>query len=389
MKPEISFHEFSEFLPTFEPASLAMKKKILICPLDWGIGHATRSMPLIRAFLSHAWEVIIGGSGQSFFLLKQEFPQLTFVSLPGHPIRYSLSNGMSWTMIRQLPAMAAGYFRENQLAGSITEEYAVDVILSDNRYGVFAPGCFNIILSHQLNPILPGWLNVFHKPFGWCVHQLIRRFDLCWIFDRESEPSLSGKLSHPPGQNIPYRFIGTLSRFSGVQVDNISEKISLLILLSGPEPQRTLLENKMLDQLKEFSERSIVLLGVPASPVHYWLNEQVEVFSHLESSRLLPLICSAETVISRPGYSSIMDYLTLGCRAILVPTPGQTEQAYLARKLHDLGICFSMPQETFDLTYALDQSALFQGFNIEWNASSPDGFIEEVENMLLLKHQKP
>ena len=185
-------------------------------PLDWGLGHASRMIPLISRFIQDGHVVILAGSGRSAELLRHTFPRLKFVSLPGHTIRMGSGRHSYIHLIFQLPAMVFSVLREHRLLRKIVREEKADVVISDNRYGLYCHKAFSVFITHQISPVLPAIFRWLEYPVYLIIRKLIQRFDQCWIPDfPDPEINLSGKLSHrfktPPSNT---RYIGILSRFS-------------------------------------------------------------------------------------------------------------------------------------------------------------------------------
>jgi UDP-N-acetylglucosamine transferase subunit ALG13 len=212
-----------------------------------------------------------------------------------------------------------------------------------------------------------------HTPFGSPVDSLLQRinyrflrpFSLCWVPDSEGEDSLAGKLSHPDRMPVtPLRYIGWLSRFDGSGKDGswgegLGDLDDLLVLLSGPEPQRTLLEETLLAQVGTWKGRMILVRGLPAGGRPLKVPEGILVYDHLPAKELEGVIRSAGLVLTRSGYSTVMDLARLGKKAILIPTPGQTEQEYLGDYLARRGWALCIQQTAFSLPAALAAAQAF------------------------------
>ena len=296
---------------------------VLVAPLDWGLGHATRCIPLIKFFLENNIKVHIAGNGNSLALLRQEFPELKFSELPGYNIRYSKHSAvLGLKLMLQSPGILRAIKKEHQATKNLIDEFGFDLILSDNRYGCYSTRVHSIFLGHQLKLKLPrplGWINNFNK-------KLINRFDECWVPDYANDPNLSGELSHNIN-GIKAKFIGPLSRFHSTK--NTPPKFKYLAIISGPEPQRSKFYETLLPRLLHLNTPSVIALGNPSENQVKDLGS-VQVYSHLGSEQLNKLINESEHIICRSGYSSIMDMVAMEKRTFIVPTPGQTEQEYLA-----------------------------------------------------------
>ncbi len=321
------------------------RKRILIAPLDWGLGHATRCVPLIRKYMNEGYEVILCGSGRSGNFLQSEFPSLEFVSAPSYPVSYSAFMPQWLAILLQGPAFLFQVYREHRWLKKFILERRPDMILSDNRYGMYSSEVRSVLICHQLMIKTPFGIGeeILHKLITRCVI----RFDECLVPDAEGENNLSGELSHkyplPPGA----RFIGWLSRFSPAGTGD-KEQVKtwdICILLSGPEPQRTQLENKFLHLENTLDYKIILVQGKPGETFHEVRRNGIHVYNHLGDEEMRRALLGSSLVICRSGYSSLMDLKVLDRKALLIPTPGQTEQEYLARYLSRKGIFGMMKQD--------------------------------------------
>jgi predicted glycosyltransferase len=351
-----------------------VKKKILVAPLDWGLGHATRCIPIIRILLEKGFEVCIATSGLALPLLKQEFPQLAFFELPSYQAQYSARLPLMLKVFLQSPYFLHVIQQEHRIVKKLVSEQNIDVILSDNRYGCYCKGTKNIFITHQLTLLMPPafrWLQGFVNFFN---HRLILKFDSCWVPDFKSNP-VTGSLTQAVG--LRTTFIGMLSRFH--KREGVSgTKYDLLVLLSGPEPQRSLLENLVLRQLKEYTGKVLLVRGLPDT--HEKL-KGIENVNHLTSRELQVALEASSLVLSRSGYTTIMDLYYLEKKAIFIPTPGQTEQEYLAKQLMEKRIAFSMVQKNFNLMKAMDAAKDFTGFTIHPAHASEEQLLNLLSNL--------
>jgi uncharacterized protein (TIGR00661 family) len=334
------------------------KPRILLCPLDWGIGHATRIVPVIRKLQENDVEVVIGADGRAYDFLEQYFPVLEFIRLPGPRVSYPSSGRMAWKMLVQAPKILAGIRKEHRLLQQIIREHRIDAVISDNRFGIWSKEVSSVYITHQVRIKAPkGW--GFTEPILSLIHwQFWKNCRECWIPDYPGEPNLSGQLGHPGKLSPKCHYIGPLSRFSSINTKNEDvmedDGPDLLVLLSGPEPQRSIFEDIVLRELQHYPDKKTVILrGLPGKQESTSPHANVTMYSHLPDARLVQLIHSAKTIICRPGYSTLMDLACLGKGAVLVPTPGQTEQEYLA-KYHAKGGAFArIEQKEFTLNRAL------------------------------------
>lgn len=340
-----------------------MKKRILVAPLNWGLGHATRCIPIIKALISHGFEPIIGSDGEALELLHKEFPNALTIELPSYNINYSKQKVFfKVKLLKDTPKILGAINAEKKAIKHIIKTHGIDGIISDNRWGVYNKTVPSAIITHQLN-VLSGqttWLST------WIHKRFLQNFDVCWVPDVAGENNLSGILGHPHKSESPIKYIGPLSRFLKKDTTPINK---LLVVLSGPEPQRTLLCEKLLEELKSYKEKVILVKGIVENKQTIETVGQMTLYNYMTSEALEKAIQESELVISRSGYSSIMDMAKLGKKAFFIPTPGQYEQEYLAKRLFELNIAPFCQQEDFTLNQ-LNKVENFKGFeslNFETN----------------------
>jgi UDP:flavonoid glycosyltransferase YjiC (YdhE family) len=332
--------------------------RILVCPLDWGIGHATRCVPIIRQLIRDKHRVIIATDGRPFDFLKGYFPDLEFIRFPGFRVKYPEGKNMALKMICQSPSILFGIYREHKLLKKIIRDNRIDAVISDNRFGLWSKKAYSVYMTHQLMIKAPAGMK-WAEPILQRAHKwIIRHYDECWVPDLPGEKNLSGDLGHKFPLPSNAHFIGILSRFN-IEKNIIDKEASkkgpdLLFLLSGPEPQRSIFEEIVLKELSGYNHQNTVILrGLPGDPAMSFPLPGVISYNHLPDEEISRLIRSAGIIICRPGYSTIMDLATLGRSAVLVPTPGQTEQEYLAGYLSVNGLFIRMKQDGFNLNEAL------------------------------------
>ncbi len=334
------------------------KERILICPLNWGLGHATRCIPIINELIRQGHTIVVAADEGPLKLLKKEFPDLAFIVFPNYSVRYPSGRNMTVSMLLQSPQIFYSIYKEHLQLKKIIAHNKIDVVISDNRFGLWNKYVKSIFITHQLfikTPIAQVFTNAIN-------HWFIKQYDECWVPDAEGENNLSGELSHQQKQLPNVKFIGALSRFNK-QENSLEKKWDVLVILSGPEPQRSIFENLVVQQLKQTSLKTLIVKGVVRDE-EVWeeINSNITSVSHLLTKQLETVLLSSEIIVSRSGYSTIMDLATLGKKAIFVPTPGQTEQEYLAERFMKKGICFSQTQTEFDLEIALKESENHTGF---------------------------
>ncbi len=334
------------------------KKHILFAPLDWGLGHATRCVPLIKRALQAGHKVTIAADKRPLALLKSSFPEVNFIRFKGYEISYPASRNMVVSMAMQLPKILFRIAQENTEIARIVEEFKVDVVIADNRYGLFTGNAKTIFITHQIN--IPT--GIFQGIVNTCNRWFINRFDACWILDFEGEPNLSGKLSHETKLPINAVYIEPLSRFSAIAAPSEYHEYDVLAILSGPEPQRTLLEKIILAEMEVSLLKSALVRGLPGGAETPLKSDKARVFDHLKDDELQSIIQSSAVIVSRSGYSTVMDLFALKKKVIFIPTPGQREQEYLAQKFSEDLVAPFCRQEEFKLEKLLRELERFKGF---------------------------
>ncbi|MBN8673889.1 MAG: glycosyl transferase family 28 [Chitinophagales bacterium] len=333
--------------------------RILVAPLDWGLGHATRCIPIIRELLALDCGVWLAGEAAQEVLLREEFPGLPFLQLEGYRARYAASAaGLLWQMLLQAPRFLQIIKNEHAWLKKMVAEYHFDAVISDNRFGLYHKKIPTVFITHQL---------AIKSPLGKWSERLIQkrnysyinRFAECWIPDEEKN-GLAGILSHPgtmPG--IPAKYIGSLSRFNYYVEENKENNKHLLFILSGPEPQRSLLEDKIVHEIAHYNGTATIVRGLPSEKSLLPSTNMIRFYNHLPAEELEKEINKAAYVISRSGYSTIMDMAALQKKTILIPTPGQTEQEYLAEYLTEKKMALCISQKNFSLLPAIAKATSF------------------------------
>jgi len=338
------------------------KKTVLVAPLNWGLGHATRIVPIVETFLNYNSKVIVAADKRPYEFLKQRFPDIEIIRFPGFEPEYTTKASMALKMLLSFPLMLKKGRDANKMLQNIIAQHDVDIIISDNRFEAYSKDTYSVFITHQLNVQTIGWQWTFKPLITKLINNYIKHYDELWIPDYENpEQNLSGKLSHIKKFPIKnYHFIGPLSRFEHNDNHNDIEKNDLLIILSGPEPQRTKLENLLIKQVLQSNLKTIILQSKPEENKNTQ-KENIKFISHASDKQIADLIKSARMIISRPGYSTVMDLSVFGKKAIFIPTPRQTEQEYLAKKLKSRGYCYYEKQKIFDLNRSLKAAENYTG----------------------------
>lgn len=359
------------------PRENPYKPTVLVVPLDWGLGHATRCIPIVRALLANNCSVLLAGEGSTRCLLQAEFPELVILELKGYRVRFSKKTWLlPFRITAQVPSIIKSINYEHRWLKKAIEEYNIDVVISDNRFGLYHFSIPTAFITHQLF-IKTGFGSIIDAIVQRLNYRFINRFTECWIPDNYGMPNLANELSHPVHKpSLPLYYIGTLSRFATTEM--ISEGKHLLFIISGPEPQRTLLEKLIMEQLQSYTRAVVIVRGKPGTKERMTVADNVQVFDHLPALELREKILQASFVISRCGYSTIMDMTVLKKKTIYIPTPGQAEQEYLAKHLMKNNLALCIDQNKFKLKSALDLAASFRYNSI----SLPDNTNNVVEGFL-------
>ena len=352
------------------------KKRVLVAPLDWGLGHTTRCIPLIKELINNNCEVFLAAEGAAMHLLQQEFPQLELLHLKGYRMRYSRTKkGFLPRLILQFPKILLSAFKEHRWLKKTVREKSIDIVISDSRFGIYHHAVPCIYITHQLT-IKTG--NSFTERLAQKMHyHFINKYTACWVPDAAGEYNLAGDLSHPPKMpKTRVEYIGPLSRFEKTVG---TKKYGLAIILSGPEPQRTIFEDLILKELEQYSGTCIFIRGLPGNAdIKPCGNEKIEIHNHLSAPALSEAIQRSDLVICRGGYTTVMDLVKLQHKAILIPTPGQTEQEYLADYLSSRHYFYSMEQDKFSLA-VVELLANLPGAH--WPTFS-EGYIQAVHDLI-------
>ena len=306
------------------------KQRILIAPLNWGLGHASRCIPIIHELLAQGHEIIIGTQGLPFYLLHDEFPDLQYIKFSSFHIKYSKRNTQVGAMLMCLPQIIFHTWTEHQRLKWLINKHKITYVISDNRFGLWTKKVPCIYITHQLMVKLPCGFQNMENLVWWLHGRIIKQYTECWIPDFEKGGGLSGDLAHkyPLPENA--RFIGALSRFVYLPELQLEKEYNTVIVISGPEPQRSMFEREMMNQF-QFAEDSVLIVrGIPSKKQLVDVVGNITLVSHLPAVELKAHLKAAKEIFCRSGYSSIMDLYAIGKKATFIPTPGQPEQEYLA-----------------------------------------------------------
>lgn len=318
-------------------------KTILITPLNWGLGHATRCIPIIKALQENNYIPIIASDGKALELLQKEFPYLKTLELPSYQIEYPKNSiYFKWKLALNSPKMMIAIWNEKKIIAKWIDQHEIDGIISDNRLGCYSKRIPSIYITHQIN-VLTGkttWLTSK-------LHQrTIKKYQECWVPDVEKKPNLASELSHLEQSNLKLKYIGPLSRMVKKE---LPVKYDLMVILSGPELQRGLLEDKLKKELKRYKGEVVFIKGIIEKEQHKEKIKNITFYNFMNSRQLEQVFNESKIIICRSGYTTIMDLVKLGKKAFFIPTPGQYEQIYLAQKLKQEGLAPYANQEEFKI----------------------------------------
>ncbi len=336
---------------------------VLVSPLNWGLGHATRDIPIIHNLLCHGHEVTIAACGNARAVLEMEFPDLRVVEFPDYPVPYSSGRFFLPKFFASFPLMLKAISDERKNLAKILEQDRYDLIVSDNRLGVYSPDIPSVFITHQLH---------YHLPLAfWPVELLAieangyhhEKFRHLIVPDNPPGPAaLAGKLSQPGS-------VATIERayFAGILTSmhrkNLPQDLDYLVLISGPEPQRQRLEEILLPQVADLPGKRVVLLGSPKNPREREQSGDCTIIGYASTGEKESLMNRARMIICRSGYTSMMEIAELDKRrALLIPTPGQTEQEYLSSYYEKNGWFRSVSQYRIRLGEEVRAAQGYNGF---------------------------
>jgi UDP-N-acetylglucosamine transferase subunit ALG13 len=330
-------------------------KKILIAPLDWGLGHTTRCMVLVRYLLAKGHFPVMAGTAAQLAFVQQTLPDIETVSINGYNVT-AKDNLLHY--VRQIPKILRAIKEEKLWLDRWLAAHKVDGIISDNRYGLFSESIPSVFVSNQLR-ILLGCGSVADDVIQHLQYRYINRFSSTWIADAAGSDNLAGILTHPAIMPHQYAYLGLISQFESVDnSQTILAEDALLILLSGPEPQRSSLSNTLWKSLMGYEGKVIFIEGTDKlnrnAPSEFGCSSSnIQHYGKLTNVAMVPLLQQAKLIIAASGLSTVCDIIAWNKKAVLIPTPGQPEQQYIAKHLNGNGQFFAVQQKDFSLEVAL------------------------------------
>lgn len=324
--------------------------KVLVAPLDWGLGHATRCVPVVREFLNQGADVELAIVRSNAGLLRGIFPELRQRLAPSYNIVYPKHGyNMGLWLVKNGAHLRAVMNYEHRFAEEMVDRYDYDVLVSDNRFGFYSSGARSVYMTHQRRIAFPRMLSAF-EPLGMLWHaSVMKHFDEVWVPDLPDYPGYAGSLSHVPKSPVPVKFVGALSRFDGanLKTGKPCTKYTFVAVVSGVEPARTRFEMVLREALAKIPGRHAIILGKPSAGVNHVSERNLDIFTHLPDAEFADVVKNAQWVVSRGGYSTVMDMAFLGAKCIFVPTPGQYEQIILSRDLAREGFAATIDESDF------------------------------------------
>ena len=326
--------------------------RILVAPLDWGLGHTTRCIPLIGWLLRLGHHVVFAGNQWQHRFIDNIFPAIEKIHLDGYNVTYGSRQGLEqFALFAQLPRLRKTIKREHEWLQQHAAGLRLDGIISDNRYGLYHPNLPSVIITHQLQ-VQSGMGSTVNRAVQQVHYKFLERFGNIWVPDVEGPQNLGGALSHTRPRPHNTSYLGLLSQFDEEELPPAAGQ-HLLVLLSGPEPQRTILAGILWQQVQSCSEQVVFVEGTDSAVQPTHIPDHIIWHRRISGPVLTAALQHAAIVVCRSGYSTLMDLVRLSKKAILIPTPGQTEQEYLGRHLQEQGIFLCRRQKGLDLAEAL------------------------------------
>lgn len=355
-------------------------KRLLIAPMDWGLGHTSRCVPIISYLLYLGHKVTFAGNKWQRDFIEETFTGIETIHIDGYDVRYNNSGkGLIFSILKQAPGILKTIKREHAWLDELVKEGRFDGVISDNRYGLYLSRIPSVIMTHQLE-VQTGLGQLADNIFRRQHYRMLGHFEEIWVPDVAGEPNISGKLGHPRKLLPNMHYIGCLSQLEKSKTD-LQEDGSLLVLLSGVEPQRSILSKQLWKEVCEYNSKVVFVEGTKDSKGPETIPDHITYLKQVTKDQLVPIMQKASMVIARSGYSTIMDLVLMNKKAILIPTPGQTEQEYLGEHLYKQGVFYCAMQKGFDLKNSLKEIERFHfsRFSIE---NAYNQYRQVIENWL-------
>lgn len=336
-------------------------KRVIIAPLNWGLGHATRCIPIIDYLLDSGAEVIIASDGNALNFLKNSYPNIPYLELPSYNVNYGKLDFVVQTAIN-FPTYLKAVFQERALLKKYTKTNKIDLVISDNRYGFYHEKIPSVIICHQVCMLPPPSAPWIKSPLYNLHKYFLKPFKKIWIPDFESNTfNLSGDMSHNVSLPENIKYIGALTRMKRYSIEKIEEEVDILVMLSGVEPQRSYLEERIIQQAQHIKNRKFLFLKGIVDGDKKKIESHIKILPFASGKQLNDLLLKANIVICRSGYSSVMDLYYLGKKVIFIPSKGQTEQEYLAELASSRGFAVKVTEVEMNLEVAIEKVEEIKG----------------------------
>jgi predicted glycosyltransferase len=335
------------------------RRRAFYAVLNMGLGHASRSLPIIQYLIDQGWELFIGSSGRSLHFLKHELPKVNFLELPDYDLHYTIKGVSLRLMISQLPYLLKKIRRENEHTRQLVKEKFINMIISDHRYGCYHPDIPSFFLSHQIRFIAPKIFRFMEFSGLWFNQYFHNKYRAVIVPDekQQKEGVFSGRLSRN-GHSAGAHFCGIIS---SVKKEKVAEDIDVLVSISGPEPQRTIFEKVVYSQVQDVPGKKVIVLGKPEDERRKVVSDDLSIYHFASRKVMQELLNRSKLIVSRSGYSTLMELAELQKKALFVPTPGQTEQVYLAERMKKIGYFYFSPQNKLNLTEQIPIALSYDG----------------------------
>jgi len=297
-------------------------KNILFSALNWGYGHVMRSIVLLKQLRRQDNQIFVVATAEQIQLFKSEAIDAVFIQSNGYPFEFSGKGNFAFDLLRNSARLRSHYRQEQQLVEKLCSELDIHWVIADQSLGFYSKKAPSVLITHQVNLPLTWW----QKPAQLFYNKQLDKFKYIWIPDQAPPHNLAGNLSQTKRKNVSY--IGWLSRFT--EIPKPEKKYDIGVLVTGPQPYAQQFFNEMCKRFENSQERVFMLYNGTDLSTH----KNIQIFQHLPTAEMAELLCSAELMISRSGYSTLMDFKALGLTNVeLYATPGQAEQEYLKGRL--------------------------------------------------------
>jgi len=340
-----------------------MARRILFAVHDWGLGHATRSLVLIRALVQRGDAVtILMAESPGLALLRAELGDACefypYEDIPKPFSRYPAV--FYFRMSCSVPQIWLRFTLEQRLTERLVRERRLDAVVSDSRLGVWSREAPSYCVFHSLRQIIPGRPRQLERIVERAQRYALRGYRAILVPDVEGDDALAGDLAHD--LDVDWRgklvYIGPLSE---LQPNGAAEDIDYFFSISGVEPHHTMLAERVLAALPALRGRSVVALGRPGSAADVRTVGNATIHGYLDRRAQGEMLARARVIVGRSGYTTLMEAAGFGKRALFVPTPGQSAQEYLAKFHCERGRVFSTVQSALDIACDLARAEAASG----------------------------